>query len=218
MHAHIETDRLEGLAPLTVKFSSQGSYGGNKVEWAFAPRAPGKPAMPKAEATTPVTAKVFDKPGIYEAWLKVIGQGKDAEAVTHLTIRVTAAEPPAARPAQLAVEGNGVEIADGDATPATFDHTDFGDVKLKAGLEREFLLLNPGDARLNLGRGAVTLTGADAAEFTIVAQPRESLDGTASSRFAIRFAPKTEGERRATVEVKAGLRVVKFAVRAVGTN
>ena len=218
VHAHIETDRLDGKAPLTVKFSSQGSYGGTKVEWAFAPRAPGKPVMPKAEATTPVTAKTFDQPGIYEAWLKVIGQGKDAEAVTHISIRVTASDPPPARPARMAVEGNGVEIADGDTSPATFDHTDFGDVKLKAAVEREFLVLNAGDARLNLGRGAVTLTGADAAEFTLVAQPRESLDGTASSRFVIRFAPKSEGERLATVEVKAGQKVVKFTVRGVGTK
>lgn len=212
--ANIEADRLEGKAPLAVKFTSKGSYGGTKLEWAFAPRAPGKPVMPKAEFTTPVAAKTFDKPGIYEAWLKVIGQGKDAEAVTHLTIRVTAADPPAARPASLAVEGNGVVIADGDTTPATYDHTDFGAVKLKANVEREFLVLNEGDAKLTLGRGAVTVTGADAAEFTIVAQPRETLDGTASSRFAIRFAPKTAGERQATVEVKAGLKVVRFAVRA----
>ncbi|KAF0240859.1 MAG: laminin G sub domain [Planctomycetota bacterium] len=218
VYAHIEADRVEGKAPLTVKFSSQGSFGGTKLEWAFAPRAPGRPVMPKAEVTTPVAAKTFDKPGIYEAWLKVIGQGKDAEAVTHLTIRVTAAEPPAARPAALAIEGNDVAIADGDTTPSTFDHTDFGAVKLKTSIEREFLVLNEGDAKLTLGKGAVTVSGPDAADFTIVAQPRDSLDGTASSRFAIKFAPKTAGERQATVEVKAGLKLVKFAVRAGGTE
>jgi PKD repeat protein len=53
VHANFASDKLEGKAPLTVRFSAQGSHGGAKVEWAFAPRAPGKPAMPKAEATTP---------------------------------------------------------------------------------------------------------------------------------------------------------------------
>ena len=130
----------------------------------------------------------------------------------------SAARAAARLSAALAVEGNGVEIADGDTTPATFDHTDFGAAKLKAAVEREYLVLNEGDAKLNLGRGAVTLTGADAAEFTIVAQPRESLDGAASSRFAVRFAPKSAGERQATVEVKAGLKTVKFVIRGIGTN
>ncbi len=218
VHANIEADKVEGKAPLMVKFTSQGSYGGTKLEWAFALRAPGQPVMPKAEGTTPVIAKKFDAPGIYEAWLKVTGQGKDAEAVTHMTIRVTAADPPAARPAALGVEGNGVAIADADESPSSFDHTDFGAVKLKAAVEREFLVLNLGDAKLTLGKGSVTVTGPDAAEFTIAAQPRDSLDGTASSRFAIRFAPKAAGERKATVEVKAGLKLVKFAIRAVATE
>lgn len=216
VHAHIEVDRYEGKAPLTVKFSAQGSAGGTKVEWAFGPREPGRPAMPKAEATTPATVKVFDKPGIYEAWLKVIGQGKDSEATARVTIRVTAADPPAARPARLVLLGNGAEIADGDASPSTYDHTDFGTAKLKGAAERTFVLANAGDAKLTLVRGAATITGPDAADFSIVAHPRELIEGTASTRVTVKFAPKAAGEKRATVEVKVGAKTMTFAVRGTG--
>jgi hypothetical protein len=53
-----------------------------------------------------------------------------------------------------------------------------------------------GDAKLTLGRGPVTLTGPHAAEFTVVAQPRETLEVTAGSRFVIRFAPKAAAVRK----------------------
>ncbi|NUN49441.1 MAG: choice-of-anchor D domain-containing protein [Candidatus Brocadiae bacterium] len=218
VHANIEADRFEGKAPLTVKFSAKGTFGGTKLEWAFAPRAPGRPAMPKVEATTAAVAKVFDAPGIYDAWLKVTGQGKDAEAMTRVTIRVTAADPPAPRPAHLSLDGNGVEIADGDTTPSTWDHTDFGSVKLKSGVEREFLLVNTGDLKLTLMRGAVSLSGPDAAEFSVVDHPREILEGTASSRVTVRFAPKTAGARQAVVEVKVGAKVLTFAIRGLGVE
>jgi len=207
IHAHIDADKVAGKAPLAVKLTAKGSVGATKCEWAFAPRAPGVPAMPKTESEAAQVTKTFDKPGLYEVWLKVTA-GKESDA-TRLTVYVSGADLPS-RPAKLAVEGNGVEIAGGDETPSTFDGTDFGSAKQKSTVEREFLVRNLGDAAMKGVKA--TVAGED---FTLVG-PRESIDGLGSARLVLKFAPKGTGARKATIEVRAGEQVVKFAVRGTG--
>ncbi len=218
LFARINADVVAGPAPLTIKFTS-GANGKEKGDWAFAPRAPGKPVMPTAEASGVATVtKTFDTPGIYEAWLKV--KAGSEEEVAHLCVRVTDAPLQSGRSAQLVVEGNGVFVVDGDATPSTYDHTDFGALpkKSKQGIERRFLLHNRGDAPLALGKGAVTIEGAGAAAFSVVQAPRASVEGQGSSLLRLRFLPKTPGLYEATVEVKSREQRCRFAVRAVAAE
>jgi riboflavin synthase alpha subunit len=65
---------------------------------------------------------------------------------------------------EILVTGNGVEIFDGDATPSTADHTDFGDVNVGTTEVRTFTVSNTGGAtlttsKLKLPKGFVLVEG-----------------------------------------------------------
>ncbi|MCA9077956.1 MAG: choice-of-anchor D domain-containing protein, partial [Planctomycetaceae bacterium] len=58
--------------------------------------------------------------------------------------------------ADFSVTGNGVEIVDGDTTPSTTDHTDFGSVSFGAtAITRTFTVTNDGDYDLSLSNLSV---------------------------------------------------------------
>ncbi len=219
--ARIVADVVAGPAPLTVKFSSGASGPGGgavKGDWAFAPRAPGRPPMPTPEVSgVAQTTKVFDQPGIHDAWFRVKA-GND-EDLARLTVLVTAASLPSGRPAALQVEGNGVFIASGDETPSPFDGTDFGPLppaakgaKPPRAIEHAFLLHNIGDAPLALGRSAVSLAGDDAAQFAVATPPRATVEPNGSTRLVLRWQPKAPGRHHATVKVTAAGKETTFVV------
>ncbi|MSR48374.1 MAG: hypothetical protein EXS13_15155 [Planctomycetes bacterium] len=217
--ASISADAVAGVAPLTVKFTSGaiGSGGGKvKGDWAFAPRAPGRPAMPAVETSNSASAtKTFDQPGIYDAWLKVKA-GSD-EDIARMTVLVTAQALPSGRPAALVVEGNGVFLADGDTTPSAFDGTDFcvpsAGTKSAKSIEHTFLLHNMGDSPLALGKAAITISGEGAASFALLHPPRSTVEPQGSSRLVVRFLPKAPGLHAATIEIKSGATTIRFGVR-----
>ncbi|MFC2003757.1 thioredoxin domain-containing protein, partial [Chloroflexota bacterium] len=76
-------------------------------------------------------------------------------------------------PLEMSMWGNAVEIADGDDTPTTTDHTDFGSADIAGGtVVRTFTIKNTGSAALNLtGTTKVVVDGTDAADFTVTTQP-----------------------------------------------
>ncbi len=101
------------------------------------------------------------------------------------------------------VTGNGATIADGDTTPTTADHTDFGSVAVSGGtVTRTFTVQNTGNASLSLtGSPRVTLSGANAADFSVTAQPAASVAAGGSTTFQVRFDPSASGSRTASVSV-----------------
>jgi hypothetical protein len=107
--------------------------------------------------------------------------------------------------ADIDVRGNNTGIADGDLSPSTADGTDFGSAAFPGGtVERTFTLANTGAAPLNLSSTPiVSITGAAAADFTVVAQPpATSIAPAGQSSFRIRFAPTAAGVRQATVSIE----------------
>ena len=105
--------------------------------------------------------------------------------------------------AEMDVKGNGISIADGDATPSLADHTDFGTVNTGGTITRTFTIENTGTAALNLtGTPRVVITGANAADFTVTVQPTTPVNGTGgTTAFSIQFAPGANGLRTATVMI-----------------
>ncbi|MBC7929612.1 MAG: PD40 domain-containing protein, partial [Rubrivivax sp.] len=101
------------------------------------------------------------------------------------------------------VKGNGVNIADGDATPTTTDHTDFGSTSLTGGtVSRTFTVENTGTGALALsGTPKVLIGGTHAADFTVTAEPASSVAGGGTSVFTIQFDPSAAGTRTATVSI-----------------
>jgi uncharacterized repeat protein (TIGR01451 family) len=127
---------------------------------------------------------------------------------------------------EINIQGNSVTINDGDATPTTADHTDFGTVDLTAGtLVRTFTIQNTGDATLNLAAAAasrVTVSGAHAADFTVTAQPSAATIAAAGSlTFQVTFNPSVLGARNATLTITsddANEATYDFAITGTGAS
>lgn len=103
---------------------------------------------------------------------------------------------------EIALRGNGVAVSDGDATPDSADHTDFGNAAVSGGsVTRTFILENSGTDTLFLnGTPRVSLSGGQAADFIVSAQPSvSSLAPNGSTTFQITFDPSASGVRSTTV-------------------
>ncbi|MBB5040074.1 DUF7453 family protein [Prosthecobacter dejongeii] len=116
-----------------------------------------------------------------------------------VTINVAAASP------EIVLRGNGLTIDNGDMVPTTADHTSFGNVAVSSGsISRTFTIANTGTGALNLTGTApnyVTLSGANAADFTVSTQPASSVVASGSTTFVVTFDPSSFGFKNATVSI-----------------
>ena len=111
---------------------------------------------------------------------------------------------PASLGAEIDVQGGSplVSIPDGAASPQASDGTDFGTVSLGNSLSHTFTILNTGSAALNLtGAPKVDVTGTNAADFVVTAQPSSPIAASAGTTFTIQFTPGAAGPRTATVNI-----------------
>lgn len=135
--------------------------------------------------------------------VKFLTQDNGSPTLNHeitVTITVTAAS------GEMDISGNSTAIASGDTTPAEADHTDFGKAMVLADfVERTFTLANSGTGSLTLTGTApnyVTLTGANADQFSVTTQPAAgTVAGSASTTFVVRFDPSSSGVKNATVSI-----------------
>jgi hypothetical protein len=95
---------------------------------------------------------------------------------------------------EIAVTGNGQEIADGDATPGTSDNTDFGSAPHGgATVSHTFTVRNDGTGTLTLG--AVSVPDG----FTVTDPLETSLAGGASDTLTVRLDTTTAGTKTGDV-------------------
>ncbi|MCI0536808.1 MAG: choice-of-anchor D domain-containing protein, partial [Verrucomicrobiales bacterium] len=111
---------------------------------------------------------------------------------------------------------------DGDVTPSTADHTDFGSADISSGsVDRTFTIANLGNVDLNLtGAPRVQLSGANAADFSVTVQPM-SLVPPGSTTFTVHFDPSATGLRSATLSIAnddADENPHDFAIQGTGTT
>gem|GEM_PF-4930801 len=101
------------------------------------------------------------------------------------------------------VQGNSVDIASGDTTPGTGDHTDFGSALVgSAAVDRTFTLQNNGTTDITLSGtpDAVAISGGS--NFSILAQPASTTIAPGTSvTFVVRFNPATVGTQTATITI-----------------
>lgn len=101
---------------------------------------------------------------------------------------------------EIDVFGNGISIASGAVTPTTANNTQFGDVNITTGsVPKTYAIFNTGTQ--NLAISGVTITGPDAADFTITTSPATSLNQNVSTNLIITFDPTTTGVKNATVTI-----------------
>jgi Bacterial Ig domain len=130
-------------------------------------------------------------------------------------ITITAAAAPEAN-----ITGNNVSIDDGDTTPATADHTDFGSTSVIGGtVARTFTIQNTGAAALDLtGTPRVAITGSS--DFTVTTQPSTPIAATSgTATFVVTFDPSSLGVKTATVSIAnndANENPYNFDIRGTG--
>lgn len=114
------------------------------------------------------------------------------------TVTPTAASP------EINLQGNALSIVSGDTTPDVADHTDFGSVSTASGtIVRTFTIQNTGTANLSL-TGAnpyVTISGGNAADFTVTAIPSNNILAGNSTTFQVTFNPSADGVRTTTISI-----------------
>lgn len=111
--------------------------------------------------------------------------------------------PSAASP-EINLQGNSTDIVSGDLTPSTADHTDFGIVSTASGtIVRTFTIQNTGTAALSLTGASpyVTISGANAADFTVTLIPSNSIAASGNTTFQVTFDPSADGLRTATISI-----------------
>ncbi|MEO1031012.1 MAG: choice-of-anchor D domain-containing protein [Bacteroidota bacterium] len=105
---------------------------------------------------------------------------------------------------EINVQGNSTTIVDGDTTPDTVDDTDFGNVTTTSGTEvHTFTIQNTGTAALNLTGSSsyISISGTNAADFTLTSNPTTPIATSGSTTFEITFDPSADGLRTATVSI-----------------
>lgn len=105
---------------------------------------------------------------------------------------------------EMDVLGNNISIVDGDATPSSTDHTDFGSANIFAEtVVRTFTIKNTGTTALTLTGSSpyITISGTNAAEFSVTSIPSPSIASGDSTSVQITFNPSAAGVRSATVSL-----------------
>jgi hypothetical protein len=122
------------------------------------------------------------------------------DPLTDKTVSVTTVDNDT--PPEINVKGNSNSIIDGDNTPTTTDHTDFGSTGVSSGtVNRTFTIENIGTIASTLGTNAVTISGTHAADFSVTTQPATSVAGSSSETFVVQFDPSAMGTRTATISI-----------------
>ena len=100
-----------------------------------------------------------------------------------------------ATPPEIAIEQPvGIDLANG------FSTVDFGVALVGGGSQRMFTIRNIGTAQLT--NVAVTITGPDASNFTVVSTPASSVPGfDGTTTFVVTFTPSGDGDKSATLHI-----------------
>ncbi len=101
---------------------------------------------------------------------------------------------------EIDVTGNTQAILSGATTTSAFNHTFFDYLNVATGtLDRTYTITNTGTLALSIG--AITITGIQAADFTVVTPPAASVAIGATTTFVVRFDPSATGQRNALLSM-----------------
>ena len=101
---------------------------------------------------------------------------------------------------EIDIQGNSISITSGDFTPSTIDHTDFGTVNTVSGsIVRTFTIQNNGASILNIS--GVSISGANAADYSITSSPSSIVAAGGSTAFDVTFDPSVDGLKSATITI-----------------
>jgi hypothetical protein len=143
---------------------------------------------------------------------------KDAQADA---VRIVAGHVAAPAP-EIDVSGLAQSIADGALAPSFAAATDFGTVAATTNsVTHTFTITNTGNADLLLsGAPRVTISGANAQDFTVITQPPSTIAAGATATFQVMFHPSDVGLRQAIISIDdndSNEALYTFAVQGTGS-
>ncbi|WP_199248245.1 FG-GAP-like repeat-containing protein [[Phormidium] sp. ETS-05] len=124
---------------------------------------------------------------------------------------------------EIDLQGNTTSIADGDTTPSLTDHTDFGGATTTSGsVTRTFTIANTGPDPLTLtGSPLVSISGANAADFSVTATPAATVGSSSQTTFEVTFTPSALGVRTADIAIASNdndENPYNFTIQGTGTS
>lgn len=121
--------------------------------------------------------------------------------VEDYTVNIVASSPLQ----EINITGNTNDINDGDTTPQVADGTDFGNIDIAGGTNaNSFVIENLGglnDLNLTGSSPYVTISGANAADFSVTTIPSNTITAGSNTSFTITFNPSAVGLRTATLTI-----------------
>ncbi len=105
---------------------------------------------------------------------------------------------------EIRITGNALGIVDGSTSPQINNLTNFGSSDVATGtIVRTFTIYNDGSANLLLTGSSpyVTISGTDAADFSVTAIPSSTIAASSNTTFQITFNPSAEGIRSASLSI-----------------
>ncbi|MCE7923245.1 MAG: choice-of-anchor D domain-containing protein, partial [Haliscomenobacteraceae bacterium CHB4] len=186
-----------GTTDLNLTGSPKVVVGGANAADFVVTTAPVSPVEGVGGATTFTVTFTPGAAGLRSATLSIANDDSD-ENPYNFSIQGTGVNAP-----EMEVRGDGMTIADGDATPSTLDGSDFGITSTTSGtVTHTFTIHNFGNADLNLtGTPKVVVGGANAADFTVTMQPTTPVSAGGSVTFTVDFNPSADGLRTAILSI-----------------
>jgi Tol biopolymer transport system component len=140
--------------------------------------------------------------------MEIFVMNSDGSGKTRLTNNTQQDFDPTFSPAQIVapeinLKGNSQNILNGDSTPNTVDHTDFGNALVDGEtITRTFTIENLGNTNLILsGNPLVQITGTNSSDFTVATSPSSTIAAGGNTTFQIKFDPSSIGIKTATVSI-----------------
>jgi uncharacterized repeat protein (TIGR01451 family) len=128
--------------------------------------------------------------GVVSGTITILSDDSDESPYTFaITCNVTSVDP------EINVQGNGIDIVNGDTTPDTTDDTDFGTTPVNVNSSRTFTIQNIGVNNLT-----VSIT-APAAPFSITLAPTSPIAGGGSTTFMVECDATIVGGFSTTIEI-----------------
>lgn len=106
---------------------------------------------------------------------------------------------PAITNPNISVTGNSQQVHGGNPNPIPANNTDFGNVNTGSSVSHTFVILNTGNAALNIS--AVTISGPDASSYSVTTSPAAVVASSGSTALVITFSPSSIGLLSATVNI-----------------
>ena len=175
-----------GTATLTLG-SNAVSITGGTADWQILSQPSTTVATGSSTSFTIRFQPAVSGTGVESATIEVANNDADENPYS-FAVR---AEYQAAAAPEIGITGNGSPIVSGDTTPSVVDGTEFGDQEVSTGtVSRFYTIENSGNAQLILGSNSVSITGANAGDFSVTVQPADTLAGGGSTTsFTVEFDP-----------------------------